>query len=240
MDDATHRTALAREGQALFTIAADHLDQVVPSCPEWTVAEMVGHVGEVHRFWERVAAEGLQEVGDSLAVTVPPPDEVLAWYAEGLEQLLATIAAADLDRTVWTWTGPQPTRWILRRMAQETAVHRVDAELAAGPRGPIAPDLAVDGIDEYLRVFVPAEDKPYDGPVGRLHLHATDADGEWIVDLAPNLVTVADGHERGDAAVRAPADALLLLLWRRVEVSEVEILGDAGLLRALLELPDLD
>ena len=40
-------------------------------------------------------------------------------------------------------------------MAQETVIHRVDAELAAaGPLAAIPGDLAADGIDELLVAFV--------------------------------------------------------------------------------------
>jgi hypothetical protein len=40
-------------------------------------------------------------------------------------------------------------------MAQETVIHRVDAELAAGaPVAVIPGDLAADGIDELLAAFV--------------------------------------------------------------------------------------
>jgi hypothetical protein len=40
-------------------------------------------------------------------------------------------------------------------MAQESVIHRIDAELGAGaPIAPIPDDLAIDGIDELLKVFV--------------------------------------------------------------------------------------
>jgi hypothetical protein len=40
-------------------------------------------------------------------------------------------------------------------MAQETVIHRIDAELGTGqPIAPVPDDLALDGIDELLKVFV--------------------------------------------------------------------------------------
>ena len=40
-------------------------------------------------------------------------------------------------------------------MAQETVIHRIDAELGTGqPVAPVRDDLAVDGINELLKVFV--------------------------------------------------------------------------------------
>ena len=90
-------------------------------------------------------------------------------------------------------------------MAQETTVHRVDAEQAVGlPVAPIPPALAVDGIDEIFTVFVPAiaaGRSPGDGRT--VHLHATDAEGEWLVRSDPGYVVVESGHAEGDAAVRA-------------------------------------
>jgi hypothetical protein len=112
-------------------------------------------------------------------------------------------------------------------MAQETTVHRVDAEQAAGrPVGPIDAGLAVDGIDEVFTVFVPAlgsDRSPGDGRT--VHLHATDAEGEWLIRFDPGAVVVEYGHAKGDAAVRGPAGELLLWLWGRRPLDGLEVFG---------------
>ena len=120
-------------------------------------------------------------------------------------------------------------------MSQETAVHRWDAQVAAGAAEPIEAGLAVDGVDEFLEFFR-AETTALTGTV---HLHATDAEGEWLIALADGAITVERGHAKGDAAVRGAASDLLLLLWRRVPLDGLEVFGDAALARAFVAEPDL-
>jgi hypothetical protein len=127
---------------------------------------------------------------------------------------------------VWTWSEQKDVAFIQRRMAQEAAVHRWDAQRAAGHTEPIDVELAVDGIDEFLEHFVdpPGEDHPG----GSVHLHAGDAEGEWWIAPGPGGWTVERAHRKGDAALRGPASDLLLALWRRVEPSELDVVGDAA------------
>ena len=104
-----------------------------------------------------------------------------------------------------------------RRMAQETTIHRVDAEQAAGlPVGAIEPAFAVDGIDELLAIFVQvfgAARSPGDDRT--VHVHATDTEGEWLIRFEPDAVIVGERSRQRDAAVRGPAAELLLWLWGR-------------------------
>jgi len=121
-------------------------------------------------------------------------------------------------------------------MAVETALHRVDGELAAGAPTPIDTALAVDGVDELFEVSIPHRG------TGRLHrggetihLHATDPDlgegaGEWLIVLGADAVTVEHAHAKGDVAVRGSASDLLLLLWNRVDSAGLEVFGDRTIL----------
>jgi len=69
-----------------------------------------------------------------------------------------------------------------------------------------------------------------------MHLHATDVaesaagEGEWLVTLGPEGLTVDHKHAKGDVAVRGTASDLLLLLWNRVSADRCEVFGDAALL----------
>ena len=111
-------------------------------------------------------------------------------------------------------------------------MHRWDIDSASGPPAPKAVPVAVDGIDELFEVFVPrlpAEMVAGEGET--LHLHATDEGlepgaGEWTVTFGPGGLAWEHGHAKGDAAVRAPASDLLLLLWNRLPPTRVEIFGD--------------
>lgn len=239
MDNDTYLDHIRSDGDALLA-AATNLDASVPACPGWTVADLVGHIGEVHSFWAGVAARQSVDQPSREGLPEPPAEAIREWAAQQLDALLEALARTDPDTPVWTWTGPQTARWIRRRQAHETAVHRVDAELTAGEPSGIDPELAADGIDEWLRVMLPATTEPEQAPTGSMHLHTTDTDGEWTVDLSPGQVNVMDGHRQADAAARGPANDLLLMLWRRTPIEQVEVHGDADLLRALVAWPDLD
>jgi len=228
MDRADHLDALSDDIAAFYAaVSSVDLGSPVPSCPGWTVADLTYHLGEVQHFWGEIAARSARSP-DGIAEPARPPDaELVTWGRRQSARLEEVLAAADPDAPVWTWSGPQTTSWIVRRMAHETAVHRWDAQRAAGtPRG-IRPELASDGIDEFLTYFLfyTATDAP--ALAGSVHLHATDTPGEWLVSPGDDgtPVVVAE-HAKGAAAVRGPASDLLLALWRRVGLDEVEVIGD--------------
>ena len=112
-----------------------------------------------------------------------------------------------------------------RRIAHETAVHAWDAGDAVGSREPLDPALAVDGIDEFFEIFSPLTPGPPVEPVTTVHLHATDAEGEWLVSVGGGQFEIEHGHAKGDVAVRATASDLLLLLWNRVDLSRRAVRG---------------
>jgi uncharacterized protein (TIGR03083 family) len=234
-------TALRREG-ALLAEAAERagLPAPVTACPGWTVADLVWHVGGVHDFWRRIVEQRASDRGEiSRELERPPDTGLVAWYRDGLERLAGVLAATDPATPVWTWTPEKHAGWVRRRMAQETVVHRVDAELAGGVASPVDPALAVDGIDEFFQFFSPDRAKgaaPLDGSV---HLHATDAEGEWLVTATGDRLETTRGHAKGDATARATAADLLLMLWRR-DHGAVEVHGDQAVLDRLLAHTDLD
>jgi uncharacterized protein (TIGR03083 family) len=151
---------------------------------------------------------------------------------------LARVAAA-LDRPAgdpaWTWAPDGTVGFWQRRQAHETAIHRVDAELAAGPPTPVPAALAADGIDEWLALlaFRPGAEPP-SGDGETLHLHCTDEAGEWLVTLTEAGPAIERRHAKGDVAVRGPASDLLLVLLRRFEPERVEVLGTRSVLDAFL------
>jgi hypothetical protein len=90
--------------------------------------------------------------------------------------------------------------WI-RRMSQETVIHHTDAELGTGqPVAPVPADLAGDGSDELLKVFVAysvATRGDYftdilAGSPGRTYAVRTEG-AAWRVRTGPGLFAVQDG-----------------------------------------------
>jgi uncharacterized protein (TIGR03083 family) len=207
----------------------------VPSCPGWTVGDLVEHVGGVHRW----AARMVREVSPArlarrdLGIDFPgDPAEWPEWLRHGAEELVTSLRGANPDAAMWAWGADKHARFWGRRMLHETTVHRVDVELAGGPIGAVDAAEAVDGIDELLdnlphaAYFRPAVEQ-LRGHGETLAFEARDAGVRWAVRLLPDGYEW--GHEDGpaDAVVSAPAAALFLYLYQRAGGEAVTIDGDA-------------
>ncbi len=233
--------ALARDGEA-FATASSRVDLLapVPSCPAWTVADLVYHLGEVHVFWRTIVGDR-RDTWEAYEEPERPADaELLTWYLDGLAATVAVLTAADPSHPNWTWSTDKTAGFVQRRMAHETAVHRWDAENAAGLDASIEPHLASDGIDEFLMWFAaePAEDHP--APGGSVHVHCGDVPGEWTVVLnAEGTYDIERAHAKGDCALRGTASDLLLALWRRRPATTIDVVGDADVAARFLAYPAL-
>ncbi len=232
--------ALQHEGNVLAAAARTAgVDAQVPSCPEWRVEDLVGHIGRIHRWVTRILVERSDARGEHWSEAAPPgADEILDWFATGVDPLADALRAAGPGVELWTWTSDQSSGFWARRMAVETAVHRYDAQLAAAVGAePIARELAVDGVDEFfwLVPFWPWSERVR-GNGETLHLHATDGEGEWLVRLTPDGVDVTREHAKADVAARGTASDLLLFLYGRVAPEQLEVFGDASLLARWREL----
>jgi uncharacterized protein (TIGR03083 family) len=232
MEPQEYIAALRREGAALAVASKGRLEAPVPSCPEWDVGDLVWHMGYVHHFWKEIVRRRLQDPEGLERPPRPPDDELVDWFADGVEQIASALEATSPATAVWTWAPRRDVGFVQRRMAQETAIHRVDAQLAAERPEAIEAGLALDGIDEFLTLFLSTRAEGDGGE--SVHLHATDAPGEWMVEFRNGKVSVDREHGKADAAVRGSASDLLLLLWRRLSPDDVEVLGDGDALRRFL------
>jgi uncharacterized protein (TIGR03083 family) len=216
----------------------------VPTCPGWTIAKLIKHLGSAHRWAETMVREGASGPVDPRTITLGLPETEVDypdWLAAGALALVATLRSADPDRPLWTWGADKHTRFWSRRMLYETTVHRADAELALGRMPGIAPEAAADGIDEFLvnlphvALFRP-DLAALRGDGESLHLHCTDVEGEWLIRLHPDGFTCERAHAKGTVAVRGTAAELLLILYRRLPLDDrVEVFGDEKLLAFWLE-----
>jgi uncharacterized protein (TIGR03083 family) len=228
MDVAEHLDHLRTDSAALLAACVADPAAPVPSCPGWDRTALLAHVAGVHAWVRAQLAAGTSERVRLGTIEGPPEGADLpGWYEAGAAELIAGLGAMDVSATWPTWAGPQPGTFYPRRMAQEAAVHRWDADHL-----PIDPALAVDGIDEHLELFAPRipADR-FDGAAGTIHLHATDHDGEWLVHLTREGVRFEHGHAKGDVALRGGAGDLLLWAWNRVPVDDrFEVFGAPDLL----------
>ncbi len=235
MDPQTYLDAVEREGRRLLDVAGGCLHQQVPSCPDWDVAALVGHLGWVYEYVTQLVAERSTERPD-LRAPVPPEraEERLEWTGKRWQELLSALESADPDAPCWNWAGTGRAGFYHRRMAHETVLHRWDVEGAAGTRTPLDSELAADGVDELIHVGMQHSSNPnkrYEYPPGSLHLHRTDGEGEWLLRNEDGRLVATHEHAKGDVAVRGTGDNLLLYLWGRGG-SDLEVFGDPELARA--------
>lgn len=234
LSPADYRHLLQVETARISQTDAAQLPLDVPHLDGWTVRSVVGHMGWVFRFARlSLEAEPDDRPSRSSVPEPPPGDGVLDWLDEGYREAKAALDGVDPERTVPTFTGPQPARWWLRRLSHEVAMHRWDAESASSSPSPIDARQALDGIDEVLEVFVPnrMQFPVLEGDGETVHLHATDVEGgEWMLTYHADSVTWERGHAKGDVAARGPVSDLMLLMWGRIPPSRLEVFGDASLL----------
>jgi uncharacterized protein (TIGR03083 family) len=228
MDRSTYLESLASDADAFYAaVARTSLDVPVAACPGWSLEDLVYHVGEVHHFWGDVVARQVLRPDEVEEPARPSSAAVVGWANAETDRLRAVLASAHPATRVWTWLKQQDVAFVVRRMAQETAVHRWDAERAARAPSPIAAALASDGIDEFLTFMLPDARAGVARLAGSIHLHCTDTPGEWLVrpgdDGAP---VVTPEHAKGDAAMRGAASDLLLVLWRRLGLDAIDVIGD--------------
>jgi uncharacterized protein (TIGR03083 family) len=199
----------------------------VPGCPDWDLADLVWHLAEVQHFWEWLVRTRATSPAGYPDPARPADDELpafLAGRARALEDALTRAAPGD---PVWTWAPQQDVAFVLRRQAQEATVHRVDAEQVLGEVTPIAADVGLDGLDEWLEVMVPGA-LPDGPPAGAepVVFHAVDADAERRLFAGSGDLPVA--------TLTGPAGNLLLAAWRRIPLTSVTVDGDGDRARDLL------
>jgi uncharacterized protein (TIGR03083 family) len=209
----------------------------VPACPDWTVADLLYHMYEVQYIWHRVTSERRSGF-EGLSLPARPTDEHLASLLRGEHAGYSTMLAAfPADTSIWTWTGQQDFGWLIRRMAQEIAVHRADADQARGVAPVIDAALASDGIDEYLEFFLNASNGAVNGSV---HIHCTDVAGEWTIRETADGFAVTREHAKGDCAIRGAASDILLALWRRIPLEACDVVGDPAVAARFVAASSLD
>lgn len=217
----------------------DHGDLAAPvaACPGWDVRQLVEHLGWIHR-WARHCVVHAAPPQDADAFAVGDRD-LGEWFREGAHELAASLRDLDPDAPTWhPFTVERVGRVWPRRQAHETAMHRWDVQAAVGDPDPIDAELASDGIDEYFEVAIPRllKREGLAVPASSFHVHCTDVDGEWLVWNDDGAYGMKRAHEKGDAALRGPAEAILLRLWGRTSprADELSPVGDESAMDAWL------
>ncbi|MBL1077500.1 maleylpyruvate isomerase family mycothiol-dependent enzyme [Nocardia sp. 2] len=208
------RTELTTFG-GLITPDAD-LAAPVPTCGDWTFYDLVDHMGQGNLWVVTAVAENR---GDFQGPPAPKDaTDLRAWYDETADAILESLSAAP-ETPAWTFTRllPRNVAFWRRRRAQETLMHRWDAQNALGTPQPFDPALADDGITEIFEMFAQRmiDRGLATAPATALRVRSTDTDRTWT-------------YGPGDAVteISATASDLLLALWQRIPTSALTWEGD--------------
>lgn len=231
--------AVAREAGALVAaVEGGDPAAIVPTCPEYTLDDLAVHVGDFCAFYAGRLCEG---AGRPARAFDPDAGRAgrAAWLAGWTGHLVAELRASPPDLEVRTWhPTDRSAGFVARRACHELAVHRVDAQLAAGAApDAVVPAVAADGIEEVFVLIAHGgartADRRREGDrTGQtLHLHGTDhRPAEWLITFAPEGVVVERAHGRGDLALRGAVGDLEMLLYQRPTMGEVQRFGDDAVL----------
>ena len=218
--------------------SAPSLDVQVPTCPEWTLFDLVQHLCEGRRKWAATVAAGPADAPAAVPAPVVPRERaaLLDWFAASTGELLDALREAGPDRGCWTWWGssqsPQTSGAVARHQLQQLAVHTYDAQVTVGAPQPLSAEVALDGVDEFLTTCV-ATKAAWPHKPAVIDYHATEgrswrlwfsADGARTARL-PTPVA-GKGPEVAYVSARGTAHELVMFIYGRIEMDSLQLDGD--------------
>ncbi|GAA1347987.1 maleylpyruvate isomerase family mycothiol-dependent enzyme [Saccharothrix algeriensis] len=206
-------------------------ERQVPACPGLNLGETVRHVGSTCRMVERWLRSGRRP---ATWQQDPAHGQALPDYLrEGVGPLVDALSerAADDPCETW-WPADRTCGFWARRLAHEATVHRMDVQSAAGlPLDPVPDDIAEDGADEVLslwlghRLDVLGVRGARDATVA-----IRTARRVWLVRTGPEPSAVWRASpaeaESADADVTGSPMRVYRWLWGRIPDRDVETNGD--------------
>ena len=228
---------IQREARRIVDAYVANADGQIPWSDRWRVGTVARHVAGTHHVVAQVIA-GRPDADFGLFATLASPEKndpsFPDWFAQGTGQLVSELRSVEPDLACWNFHDGREGHvgfWA-RRMMHECVVHRWDAQIGAlGRADPIESDIAADGIDEFLEVFVDATRSQARSPAGpTVLIEARDSSASWTTKLPLAGRTVRRGTHDADIRVRGNASDILLLLWGRVAEfpDSVEVVGPVG------------
>lgn len=240
-------TRVRREVDALVNlVGGSDLAAKVPWSRTWRLADLVHHVGAIHRWAANIVEIEARRYLPIRDTDDWPPEtrnaNAARWLRAGGDRLCSVLEGADPDHKVWAWGLDQHMRFWPRRMTHETGIHRADVELTLGLEPHFDPVVAWDGVNEFFENLWRARAwrrsmGSLRGDGERIVFTATDCDEEWLVVRHPKGFEWSRHPHRhppdADVTVSTQLEQLYLLLWKRIPLDAPQITpqGDLDVLR---------
>ena len=222
--------------------ATPSLDVQVPTCPEWTLLDLVEHLVEGRNKWTAIVTAGSADDPADFSVPEAPREReaVLTYFATSVQQQLDALREAGPDRGCWTWWGdsqsPQTSGAVARDQLQQLAVHTYDAQVTVGAPQPLDAELALDGVDEFQTTRC-AGTEPWPHEPVVVDYHATEGRSWrlWVSDGHTRTARLPDGEgsEKADVAVWGTAHELVMFFYGRIPTKSLRTEGNPGILDQL-------
>ena len=204
----------------------------VPSCPDWTLADLVEHVGATQQ-WVAALTEGrITDPQAAFALTWEKAPALPAastdWLQGSADRAAAAFAGASSGTDLFDPSGDNDglTFW-RRRLFGEISVHRIDAALTLGRPYQLSAPLAGAAIDDWLDTIsspgwaanVPGFADAMRGEGQTIAWVAEDVDRAWVLRRGDAPLTMTRERRatvvETDVMVQGPAVDLLHVVSRR-------------------------
>jgi hypothetical protein len=178
-----------------------------------------------------VVETGSQAENKEHLAPYPRTEDFMEFMSWGFDAITKALDINRPERPTWSWHhSDHSVDFWFRRMAHETVIHRIDAELALGSVTPIDEALALDGVDEVLD-FLPLmgswpEVPNIDFGIVSIVASATGGTKFWDLNFTNEAATVSaatESHADARLVISGDAEAMDLYLWGRIDNSDPRI-----------------
>lgn len=199
---------------------------------EWSIADVLSHLGSGAEIFQGYVTAGLggdapgqednQRIWD--VWNARTPEEQASQSVAANEALISRVESLTPDQLA-AFRVPMfggmimDAAGLLRMRLSEHAVHAWDVAVAVDPAARVSPDavgLLIGGLPQMMQWMGKKAAKPT-----VVAVTTTDPDGAYTVDTGGVTLTPGSGEEPASAFVELPAEALLRLIYGRLDESEV-------------------
>ena len=217
---------LEGEVAALAEVAATDvgLTAVAPGCAPMTGYDVIRHLGGIYSGVAGWIVGGRRPL--DWPTGPDEPEALAAWMTGAGHGLIDVLLPRKAGAPAGTWCPYDRTNgfWF-RRMAHETAVHRVDLQQALGREWEVDPGLAADGIAEAIELWLGVRLAAPPAGSGATVLLSTP-ERDWRIRPLAKYIDFPQGGP-ADAVVEGSTAAVWAWVWGRSDDSvPVAVSGD--------------